>query len=161
MIEEKYKWLYSYTLPCTRLGDERMFNELLENGQVVQNLRGDFSRENVRKYFLTEHNQREIEGGHKKDLHHRLASYFHLAVPYNVIERTEKHLFCELHELGFPVGDRRIFAFRELELAAQRGVLDRDDDLVITHAGIIAETCKKEDIAMYSEQLKSLRDAVA
>ena len=46
MIDEKYKWVNSYTLPCTRLGDERMFRRLLETSQIVQNLRGDFSREN-------------------------------------------------------------------------------------------------------------------
>ncbi len=159
MIEEKYKWLYSYTLPCTRMGDEEMFWELLEHGNVAKNLRGDYSRGNVRGYFLTEHNLREIQGVHKKNDFHRLAAYLHLAIPYKIRERTDSQLFCELDGLELPIGKRRVFGFCQLESATQRGVLKREDEIIITHAGIIVESCKREDVARYFEQLKSLAAA--
>lgn len=160
MIDEKYKWIYSYTLPCTRLGDEEMFWSLLESSKVLKGLGGDYSRENVRKYFLVGHNFRELHGMHKKDGYHRFAAYQHLAVPYQVVQSTENHLFCELEDSlsELPLGNRKVFGFRQLEFARQRGVLRRGDEIIISHAGIIAESCSKKDSAEYSKIFNSLAD---
>jgi len=151
MIDEKYKWLYSYTLPCTKRGDEKFFIDLLKKGQFVSFLNGDYSRENVRKYFLIDHNVRELECSVLMNKNHRSAGYLHLALPYKIKEFGKEELVCRLVEPfdQMPLGQNKIFSPFEIKSDEERGVLYPGSEMLVSHAGIIAETCKKEDIARY------------
>jgi hypothetical protein len=158
MIDERYKWLYSYTLPCTG-GKEVLFERLLEQGSVVQELAGDYSRKSVRKHFLGTHNIATLEGLHEKDAFHRAASYQHLAVPYEVKKSEGGLLVCELRkqfyqeltEILSPALAEREFKESQIREAKDRGVLSIDSKVIITHAGIIAESCSLAEIAEFDD----------
>jgi len=155
MLEDEYKWLYSYTFPCTRRGDEEAFLELLKKGNFLDILKGDYSRESVRSYFLVDHNLRELTGSPAMPSH-RSMGYLHLALPYYIEQTGEGTLVCKLIKPfdQMPLGKNKIFNPFEIESAEKRGVLYQDSEIVVSHAGIIAETCKKEDITGYIHEFE-------
>jgi len=157
MIDEKYKWLYQYALPCTQ-GRESLFERLLKEGTVVEALAGDYSRENVRRHFLGAHNVATLDGIHRADSFHELAGYLHLAIPYQMKDIEEGWLICELRQpfyQGIPSPlVKREFDENELSDACRRGVLRSGSQVVITHAGIIAETCTLDDVAEFDEMFE-------
>ena len=71
-IPSEFQWLFFYTLPCTR-GNPQAFERLLEIGKFNEFLDGDYSRQNVRAYFLGQHNKRTYP------------NFFHMLRPYDIM----------------------------------------------------------------------------
>ena len=157
MVDEKYRWIYSYTMACSR-GNLTLFQRIVESKKFGAFFKGDFSRKNVRDYFMGPHNVETLNGISMPNLPNEFR-FFHLAIPYKIKERADTQLFCELYGLELPIRKRRVFGSCELGSAIQRGVLEREDEIVIAHAGIIAESCKMDNVAVYLEQLKLLEAA--
>ena len=75
-IEEKYRWFFNYSLPCT-LGNKQKFNELVKKFPSLTD------REKVIEYFLGEHNRKTFYETPKSNL-------VHLVIPYYVLEKKKK-----------------------------------------------------------------------
>ena len=155
MVDEKYRWIYSYTLPCT-FGDEERFYELLSKPAFSS--WKDYSRERVREHFLGEHNKSTLAGLMSVDRFHNAIGVAHLALPYNIIQRGDSHFFCDLHSSvrELPISPHRVLQLEDVNYAVERGVLNLGDEAIILHMGRIAESCSIADVEKYAERLANL-----
>lgn len=157
MIGEEERALFNYTFPCT-LGNEIEFRILMQTGRFRESIDGDRSRTAVRRYFIVDHNAKEIKTA---QMNCRLAAlaYLHLALPYGIIkfgnEKPDHKLVCEIVPPFDKYSEReKIFRNHEVSSAKERGVLKPDLGIVVAHAGIIVDSCSREEIAQYIEEFK-------
>ena len=155
MIQEKYKWLYAQTIACTG-GNMGLFERVLKSEKINNFLKGNFSREKVRDYFMDLHNTETIKGiSDMKDFDSKL-KYLHLEIPYEILQITEKGVFTSLTEpfyedLPIPLSTRT-FNNKALKQIKELGLLERElrkGDILLSHCFDIADVCSSEELKKY------------
>lgn len=139
MIQKKDKWLFLYTLPCHN-GIEEVFNRMMESGNSAPMLalNGNHSREDVRNYFLGEHNSRVGDMGNIQCM----------LIKYEIISTLP--LQGKAIAIGYEIPEylREVYLNeKDMEKAVRFGVLKDKKlklrDIVFMHRGFIvdAEFC--------------------
>jgi len=154
VIDERYKWLYPYTMACTG-GNLILFQRIIESKKFKDFFRGDFSRQRVRDYFMGPHNMETLNGTSMSNLSNKF-KFFHLAIPYEILQ-TEGGLLSVVskpfyEELPNPLITRKI-TNEDIKEAKKSGVLEKElgiRDILIFHGLHIADCCKKQDLEKYN-----------
>ena len=127
-IPEEDRWLFQYTLPCTA-GHPELFTRI--KPRFIERLSGDLSRESIRKYFMTTHNQQCLDSG----------NWTHLVVPYKIINPEER---IGKTNSSFPLKSLEIELSREqIETAIKFGVLPdeklKPEETIYLHSRYIVD----------------------
>ncbi|MDP3026410.1 MAG: hypothetical protein Q8N63_01790 [Nanoarchaeota archaeon] len=144
-MDDKYKWLRQYALPCfTKKRDS--LEKLPNINHIEEFLAGDYSREKVRDYFFIPHNIRAIKE----------RNYIHLLIPYVVEDIGDRGLTCTVNEpfyeeLPVPFCSR-FFDNEEIEQLKEDGILDklRKNDILLVHFRGIVDSCTKKELKKYN-----------
>jgi len=151
-ISERDKWLYIYTLTCTKGRFELI--EKLPNIKKIKNfLNGDCSKERIRDYFFIVHNPKTFEfmeraGNYEKQ------EKTHLIIPYRVEGALGNSLSCKIswpfYELpGVP--STAVFK-GALEQAIEFEVIEEipsQGDILLVHGNYIVDVVKEKDLKKY------------
>ena len=146
MEDEKHKWLRQYAKPC--LGKKVNSIEKLPNIKTIKDfLRGDYSREKVRDYFMTVHNLRAL----------RNKNYIHMLIPYFVHSFDERGLTGIVNEpfykeLPIPLCSC-FFEAEKIEQAKKEVSLKtlKEGDIMLIHSLEIVDFCTKKDLERYDK----------
>lgn len=155
VIDKKYKWVYSYTMACTR-GNLVLFQRIIESEKFEDFFKGDFSRQKVRDYFMGPHNLETLNGTSMPNLPNKFR-FFHLAIPYeikSVEEEVKGDIFLPFYKnIPTPLLNIRL-ENKILDKARELGILERElrtGEILISHASFIADICEKKDLVKYSQ----------
>jgi len=155
-ISEQDKWLYFYTLPCTD-GNTLVFEHLKKTGEFNKYLKGDFSREKVREYFLIKHNEATLEKINKVEGNKIISNKtmgLHLLIPYCVRSFLGDSLACSLYQpfYDLPNISKSAIFKKPLDKAIELEViqeLPKEGDVLLVHGGYIVDVVEEKDLKKY------------
>lgn len=155
MIEEKYKYIYPYTMAC---GGKSLvlFQRIINSEKFRDFFKGDFSQQKVRDYFMGLHNIETLNNTSMAGLSPNL-KFLHLAVPYEILEINPDKIYTEIsspfYSLPNPFLNKAI-SQDNIQKTKELGILENElitGDILIFHGPYISDCCKKQDLEKYAD----------